>query len=126
MRYTLMVVVIALFAVTQARSHELHQANGESVNYSNWVNKSGAGCCNNQDCRILKTAELRTTPRLEINVSGKWCPVLTHHYLKTGNAPDGSSNHACIAHPMVDDHSGEAYDPDPCSRLLCFQPESMY
>lgn len=96
--------------------HERHHAT-----YQSWVNGEGRNCCNDQDCGELPDADLRTSKDgYEVRIEGKWCPVLPHHYLKKGNAPNWSTAHVCVLRP-------NAYLPqDPCERFLCFQPKPLF
>lgn len=85
--------------------------------YHSWINKAGQGCCNNLDCRPLADGDERQTAAgVEVRVEGQWCPVLAHHYLQKGNAPDWSSSHVCVQRPYVPGATSA------CSRLLCYQP----
>jgi len=107
-------------------AHEHVLANGSVVNYTNWINKLGKGCCNNQDCRPIPANYERTENGvLEVLVPGEgpaqgtvaWCPVLPHHYLKSGNAPDGSQAHYCVYY---------AAGSTPCEQFICYQPPAQY
>lgn len=111
---------------TLARAHEHVLVNGDVVNYSNWVNKNGHGCCNNEDCLPIPEGFERTREGvLEVFVEGRgvakgkseWCPVMAHHYLSKGNAPNGSVSHYCVWH-----HAGNT----PCLQFICYQPQAMY
>jgi hypothetical protein len=113
------------FVVAGVKAHEVRQPNGTVVNYTNWANKNNQGCCNNQDCKPIPAGYERTNNgRLEVFVPGEgkakgqagWCPVMAHHYLSRGNAPDGSVSHYCIWHVLGD---------TPCSQLLCYQPQAL-
>ena len=112
-------LALVLFAVAEkARAHD---------GYRNWVNRNGQGCCNNTDCAPLPDGAVRTIDgRMHAFIRGKgiatgqsaWCPVLPHHYLKSGNAPDGSSYHACV----YAGYGGQT----PCEQFICFQPPALY
>jgi hypothetical protein len=83
------------------------------------VNQENRSCCNNEDCRTLEEADERTTATggIEVRVFDRWCPVKPHHYLKSGNAPDWSTAHVCVA-------KNQAWHVIPvCDRLLCYQPK---
>lgn len=84
--------------------------------YSNWFNGKNQNCCNQRDCGVLADKDERTHEgQLEVRIDGTWCPVLSHHYLTRGNAPDHSTAHICV-------RPGEG---QPCSRLLCYQPRPL-
>lgn len=108
------------------------QANHERghANYQNWINGRDQGCCNNQDCNALSPLSERVRAgQLEVRIEGEWCPVLSWHYLKKGNAPDWQTAHVCVAHKSrMDWESGESIeDPrGPCERLLCYQPKPLF
>ena len=112
-------LALVLFAVAEkARAHD---------GYRNWVNRLAQPCCNNTDCRPLSAKDVRTfSGELQVFVRGvgiasglsEWCPVLPHHYLKSGNAPDGSTYHACV--------TGHYGGQTPCAQLVCFQPPALY
>lgn len=93
--------------------------------YTNWANKNHLGCCNNMDCAPIAEGEERINGRIEVFVRGvgaakgqaAWCPVLSHHYLSTGNAPNGSASHYCI----TDYYGGTT----PCAQFVCYQPQAM-
>jgi hypothetical protein len=110
----------------ETNAHEVTQANGATVNYTDWVNRDGRGCCNNQDCRPIPPGYERTSNgQLEVYVIGEgpaqgqaeWCPVTSQHYLSSGNAPDGSQSHYCI---------WQRAGTTPCSQLLCYQPQTLH
>lgn len=121
------VVSLTFLKTGKAWAHELHHHEA-TVNYNNWVNNEDKGCCNNQDCRPAADTEVRYSPRTEVKIEGKWCPVLSKHYLKKGNAPDWNTNHVCVRIEYAGDDMGGTPAPatDPCERLLCFQPKPMY
>jgi hypothetical protein len=109
-----------------ALAHQV-TVDGETVNYSEWTNGLGKGCCNNQDCRPAKDAEVRYSPRVEVMVEGKWCEVKSHHYLKKGNAANANVAHKCVqVSYRGDDMGGPQPEDDPCDRLLCFQPKPLF
>ena len=102
-------------------NHDQHHSS-----YQNWVNKKGEGCCNNQDCSTLAEQDERTSNGFqEVRVEGEWCPVLPHHYLKKGNAPDWSRNHVCVQKRYNDPETMGQSVSDPCARLLCYQPRPL-
>jgi hypothetical protein len=118
---TLIIVLLCVGGL--ARGHELHASRG-SVNYSNWINKENKGCCNNQDCHPVAEQDERTQGgTLEVFVRGvgvahgksAWCPVMGHHYLSRGNAPNWEVSHACV--------SGHYGAETPCEQLICYQPK---
>ena len=85
--------------------------------YSGWVNQDGKGCCNNQDCGQLGEDDERTSNgKLEVRVEGQWCPVLSVHYLKSGNVPNASVAHVCV---LKYGNGG------PCERFICYQPRPL-
>lgn len=105
-----------LFSIGVVKAQEHHHRH--HAHYQNWINKAGEGCCNDQDCGELRDADERTSDGyLEIRIEGRWCPVLSRHYLKTGNVPNASVAHACVWHQNVKPHLGA------CERLLCYQPK---
>ena len=112
-----LVTVALLLAAADGSTHELNDGR-QSVNYSNWVNRAGKGCCNNQDCRPIADSDVQLSPVLKVRIGGRWCQVKREHYLRTGNAANWQSNHVCIR-PYGDGS-------DPCSRLLCFQPKPLF
>jgi hypothetical protein len=122
----LAVTLLGPASVPGTNAHEMTQANGETINYTNWVNRDGRGCCNNHDCRPIPPGYERTNNgRLEVYVVGEgvaagqaeWCPVTPQHYLSRGNAPDGSHSHYCI---------WERAGTTPCAQLLCYQPQTLH
>jgi hypothetical protein len=122
----LVMTLIGPAAPRDTNAHEVTLENGATVNYTNWVNKDGRGCCNNHDCRPIPPGYERTNNgRLEVYVVGEgtakgqaeWCPVKPQHYLSRGNAPDGSRSHYCVWY-----QAGST----PCTQLLCYQPQVQY
>jgi hypothetical protein len=120
------VTLLAIASAPGLNAHEMPQANGATINYTNWVNRDGRGCCNNHDCRPIPPGYERTdNGRLEVYVVGEgvaagqaeWCPVNPQHYLSRGNAPDGSQSHFCI---------WERAGTTPCTQLLCYQPQTLH
>jgi hypothetical protein len=114
MRLLFVAAVLAFIASTASaqHNHELHH----NI-YQNWVNKLGKGCCNNQDCGELAASDERTNgSSVEVRIEGQWCSVQHHMYLKSGNAPDWSTSHACVLNRRH--HAG-----GPCDRLICYQPK---
>lgn len=90
--------------------------------YKDWVNGNGRGCCNDQDCGELRDEDQRTSAKgIEVRIEGQWCPVLPHHYLKKGNAPNWGSAHVCVLM-----QTGYEDTSNPCDRLLCFQPKPLF
>ena len=88
--------------------------------YSNWTNKEGRGCCNNQDCdKLADENERFKDNRLEVKIENTWCEVQPKHYLKTGNAPNWDSAHICVLHNYNNSLS-------PCERFLCYQPKPKF
>ncbi|MCE9644187.1 hypothetical protein K8Q93_03035 [Candidatus Parcubacteria bacterium] len=126
-RLALLALILFMgFLSSPAAAHEEHhptKADEPSVNYSDWKNLKGDGCCNNQDCRPIADEDVQESPVTKVFIENKWCPVLNHHYLKQGNAPDWSRNHICVRKLYNADPgtTSPAYL-DPCQRLLCFQP----
>lgn len=103
----------------QHHTHSLHHAS-----YQSWVNRNGHGCCNDTDCREISDHEERERDgALEVLIEGvgvakgqaAWCPVLSHHYLKTGNVPNASVSHACV--------SAFYGATTPCTQFICYQPK---
>jgi hypothetical protein len=104
----------ALLPLPAAAQHNHHLHHNV---YQNWVNKENRGCCNNQDCGELAEADERSNGAgAEVRVEGVWCPVKSHMYLKTGNAPNWSTSHACVLR-------GSLHPGGPCDRLICYQPK---
>lgn len=111
-------ILFLLAACVSAAAHD---------GYQDWINRRGQGCCNDRDCRPLPADELRVIDGvLHVYARGvgvasgqsDWCPVLRHHYLSRGNAPDPSTAHACIS----------AYygGSTPCEQFICFQPAAQF
>lgn len=107
------------------RAHELKEG-ARHVNYNNWVNKAGKGCCNHLDCEPVPEAEEKTIDgKLHVYVRGlgpaagknEWCPVLWHHYLSRGNAANWETSHRCVWH-----QAGTT----PCEQFICFQPKPQF
>jgi hypothetical protein len=118
--FSVMVGFLFLWAASKpARAqHNHHQ---HHAIYQNWFNKNGEGCCNNQDCGELAGNDERTSGGvLEVRIEGQWCPVLSRHYLKTGNVPNASVTHVCVWRP-----DARPDLPHPCQRLLCYQPRPL-
>lgn len=111
---TLAVLVLKLPIATQARGHDLHAQ--FHFAYQNWMNGLKQGCCNNLDCHPIKDDDERTIKgELHVRVKGQWCPVLQHHYLTQGNAPDASVSHICV--------TGHYGGKTPCEQFICYQPK---
>lgn len=89
--------------------------------YTNWTNRQGVNCCNNQDCAPLSEYHERTTAiGVEVLVEGAWCPIRAEHYLQQGNAPDWSTAHVCVRKQYI------LHSVSPCDRLLCYQPKPLF
>lgn len=89
--------------------------------YSNWKNGKDQSCCHNLDCRSIPESDERTVRgHLQVLVEGQWCPVLEHHYLKTGNAANPEFAHVCVRQKTIN-----MPDLTPCQRLLCYQPRPL-
>jgi hypothetical protein len=103
-------ILLWLYAMSYAQAQEHHERH--HAYYQGWMNKAHFGCCNDQDCGELADENERTTAdgTIEVKIEGEWCPVLPHHYLKQGNAPDWSTSHVCVQKGPV---------PRVCERLLC-------
>lgn len=109
-------MVFSIYSAMNARGQEYHDRH--HAHYQNWINKAGEGCCNDQDCGQLRDSDERTSNGyLEVRVEGQWCPVLSRHYLRSGNVPDASTAHVCAWRSHQKPHLG------PCERLLCYQPK---
>jgi hypothetical protein len=108
-------VIGGIWAAHAQHNHAQHHAN-----YQNWINKADRGCCNDNDCGELSEQNERATAAgtVEVKIGGEWCPVLPHHYLKRGNAPDWSTSHVCVQKLYSDSPSVPT-----CQRLLCYQPK---
>lgn len=99
------VLLLILFSLSATHAHD---------GYHNWKNQREQSCCNDKDCEPLAEDNERQTPvGIEVRVEGQWCPVLEHHYLRRGNAPDWSTSHVCVLRHVAG---------SPCDRLICFQP----
>jgi hypothetical protein len=118
LRRTLFCLMLSVIGSGLARAHD---------GYHDWVNRAGLGCCNNRDCAPIDPSEVRSIGgKLHVYVRGvgvargehAWCPVLSHHYLRSGNAPDPSTPHACI--------SGHYGATTPCEQFICFQPQAQF
>lgn len=116
MRPTLAVAALLSLACAPALAQDRHDLGHPS--YQNWINGNNQGCCNDRDCGELADENERAVGgKIEVRIEGEWCPVLSWHYLKRGNAPNWQKAHVCVAHP----HDGDARGP--CERLLCYQPK---
>ncbi len=113
---SLFIATLALWPLGVLAQHNHHQ---HHAFYQNWVNKQNRGCCNDQDCGELRAENERITlaGTVEVRIEGEWCPVLSGHYLKKGNAPDWSTSHVCVQKQSV--IGGVPV----CQRLLCYQPK---
>jgi hypothetical protein len=110
-------VFVAFSSISQA--HDI---------YHDWVNKLNQGCCNNTDCYTLDPGRKKVVDKTiyvyiqgvggDARGKGEWCPVLPHHYLSKGNAPNGSSAHVCV--------SGFYKGKTTCEQFICFQDETAY
>ena len=106
--------LFALFSNVKAQ----HNHSQHHVSYQSWVNKDGKGCCNDRDCGELADQDEReNSDGTEVRIDGEWCLVLSHHYLKSGNAPNWQTSHVCVTQRLADEPRG------PCQRLLCYQPK---
>jgi hypothetical protein len=120
-----LIIAAALIGLTLLLLYPLARPRGAGASrapsselYQNWINQADKGCCNNQDCGELAGDNERTVAgRIEVRIEGTWCPVLAHHYLKKGNAPDWSTSHVCVR------KNYEGLDTPTCERLLCYQPK---
>jgi hypothetical protein len=111
-------LIILFLLMLYPLAHAQHNHSQHHAFYQFWINKADKGCCNNQDCGILREEDERSASKgIEVRIEGKWCPVLSHHYLKKGNAPDWSSAHVCVQKMWPN-----SPPKDPCDRLLCYQP----
>lgn len=119
-------ILLLLLLVGKAYGHEQKLESGAVVNYTDWVNKNDRGCCDRQDCRPIKDDDVQMSPVTKVRVEGEWCPVLPHHYLKKGNAPDWSSAHVCVQIDFGWEYQAENQHDSKCWRLLCFQPKPMF
>ena len=116
MRFLAVILLVLAYPAAAQHNHAQHHAS-----YQSWVNKNGVGCCDSRDCGLLPDADERTTAgQLEVRVEGQWCPILSHHYLKSGNAPDWSSAHVCVL------TAAPGRPESPCARLLCYQPRPLF
>ena len=117
----ILIFIFSQFTTQQALSQEHHRYH---ATYQNWVNKSGQGCCNDQDCRDLAARDERQTTDgfIEVRIEGQWCPILWKHYLQTGNSPDWATSHVCVAKRGTG-LDGRPVAAGPCERLLCYQPQ---
>lgn len=119
--------LLAAALAMPAWAHEAHHQDDTRTNYSNWVNGEDKGCCNNQDCGIAKDEDVSYVGKIQVRISGKWCPVESRHYLKKGGVSNANYNHVCVrVHYTTDDYGNDLPDIDPCERLLCFQPKPLY
>jgi hypothetical protein len=117
MRALFLAILALLLAATSAFSHDT---------YTNWVNRAGKGCCNDHDCRPISDDSVKENGGIvEVELGKHWCPVLPHHYLKTGNAPDWSTAHVCIQALSLSAPL-QSLSGSPCNRLLCFQPKPKF
>lgn len=110
----ILLVLFLLYPLARAQDgHAMYHA----TYYSGWINKGGAGCCNDEDCGRLADADERVSNGvLEVRILGEWCRIQPHHYLKQGNVPDASVSHVCV-------RKNTLYQSlHPCARLLCYQP----
>lgn len=114
--HILLILTFSFPALAQINHHLDHG------NYKNWVNQAGRECCNNQDCGKLPEVNERTgiDGRIEVRIGETWCPILKHHYLKSGNAPDWSTSHVCVLKAVPWQIIS------PCDRLLCYQPKPSF
>lgn len=113
-------ILIGAVVLLATPAHAQHNHAQHHASYNSWVNKQDKGCCDNQDCGELSDDNERTTSAgtVEVRIEGEWCPVLSFHYLKKGNAPDWSTSHVCVQRQFADMPITGA-----CARLLCYQPK---
>ena len=115
------IIVITLFLIYPLAHAQSNHAQYHDLYYKGWINKRGAGCCNNQDCSRLSDDDERTSQGLlEVRVQGTWCQIQPHHYLLKGNVPDASTAHVCVQKNVVPNAV------PPCDRILCYQPKPMF
>jgi len=118
------VVPAILFLMVNPAGAQHNHSAGHGF-YQEWVNGKGRGCCNDRDCGSLRDEDERTNNgKLEVRIEGQWCPVLSWHYLKKGNAPDWQTAHVCVDKTVIGD--GEPDTRGPCERLLCYQPKPLF
>ena len=123
-RYALVLFLVSLW--TPSGAHELHH-DDTTVNYTDWVNGLGRGCCNRMDCGPAKDEDVSYAGHVAVRINDKWCPVLAHHYLKKGGASNANYSHVCVQPEYLSDEYGnELPKVDPCERLLCFQPKPLF
>lgn len=121
-------ILILLAWLAPAKAQEHHELG--HLEYKNWVNAEGTGCCNNQDCGVLRDDQVRETENgvdVFVGFAGepkKWCHVMAKHYVKKGKSPYWGAAHACVRAPYVDE-SGTA-TMDVCERLLCYMPKGGF
>lgn len=116
-------LIIVLYLITLAHSASAHDG------YSNWTNRGGQGCCNNNDCDRIADEDVRELrDHVEVKIRDQWCEVKPHHYLRTGNAPDWSSAHVCIQKGNYLYNAPPRYGQGAslCHTLLCFQPKPQF
>lgn len=112
-------ITLAVLLLAIAIAHGQHDHHRFHAFYQNWINKDGAGCCNDRDCRTISDADVKeTADGTSVRIEGELCPVLSKHYLQRGNAPDWGSAHICVQ-PRGDTNL------TPCQRLLCYQPKPL-
>lgn len=112
------VVCLAWLLASFVKVEAQHNHSQYHASYQSWVNKDGKGCCNDRDCGELADQDERNTADgTKVKIEGQWCPVLAHHYLKSGNAPNWQTSHVCVTPKLEGDNRG------PCQRLNCYQPK---
>lgn len=111
--------ILIFIIAKQARAEHNHDHHRFHAFYQDWINKAGAGCCNDRDCSTIADSNVKDIGgSTHVRIEASWCPVLTKHYLSKGNSPNWDSAHVCVQ------PKGES-DLSPCERLLCFQPRPL-
>ena len=128
--FRMIVALATLFVYVSSATAQQHNHSGHAQFhgfYQNWVNRETKGCCNDADCKPLEEDDQRELGGVEeIFVRGvgvaqgqaQWCPILYHHYLLKGNAPNWNVAHACI----TDHYGGQT----PCTQFICYQPKPKF
>jgi hypothetical protein len=115
----MVLLVLACWCFRPCLAHEAGH-----TNYTNWTNQNKQNCCNGEDCNPIPDAKVKYDGKFpQVFIEGKWCPVEPWMYLKTGNAPDWSTAHVCVRKDYSEWEDARSPASDPCSRLLCFQPQ---
>lgn len=125
MHINLLWIVALVCAIATPAAAQHNHAAGHAF-YQGWVNQKDGGCCDDHDCGALRDEDEREAGgKLEVRIEGQWCPVLPHHYLKKGNAPNWQTAHVCVR-PLYPNEDGTPDETPPCERLLCFQPKPKF